>query len=151
MDGRRHPARELGDGLEDPAVARAAAEVAVEAPLDLLLVRAQLAVLEQGADREQHPRRAEAALERGVAGERLLEPLELGPLGEPLDRRHLAPARVGGEVAARADRQAVDEHRARAADLDVARALRAGQPERVAEEVEQQLLRLDLAHDRARR
>ena len=65
-----------------------------------------------------------------MPGEGLLEPLELGPLGEPLDRRHLAARRVDGEEAARADRQAVDEHRARAADLDVARALRAGQPER---------------------
>src|SRR3954447_26165575 len=82
-----------------------------------------------------------------MAGESVLAPLELGPLGEPFDRRDLAPARDDCEVTARADREAVDEDRACAADLHVARALRAGKPERVAEDVEQQLLRLDLPHD----
>src|SRR5581483_9888296 len=135
------------DRLQDPPVAGAAAQVAGQGVLELLLVRRQLAVLEQRADGEQHPGRAEAALERGMAGEGVLEPRELRSLGEALDRRHLAAGGVDREVAARADRQAVDQHRARAADLDVAGALRPGQAERVAEEVEQQLLRLDLADD----
>ena len=39
---------------------------------------------------------------------------------------------------------AVDEHGAGAADLDVAGALRAGEPQSVAQHVEQQLLRLDV-------
>ena len=57
------------------------------------------------------------------------------------------PCGVGGEEAARADRLAVDEHRARAAHLHLARGLRALQVEAIAQEVEQQLLRLDLPHD----
>ncbi len=62
---------------------------------------------------------------------------------------HLAALGVGREEAAGADRAPVDEHRAGAADLDVAGALRAGEPELVAQDVEQQLLRLDLADDGA--
>src|SRR5207248_2532834 len=58
---------ELGDGLQDAAVARAAAEVAGEAPLDLL-VADELAAFEESADGEEHAGRAEAALQRGVAG-----------------------------------------------------------------------------------
>ena len=74
-----------------------------------------------------------------------------GSLGQPLDRRHLAAVRVRGEIAAGADGQPVDEHGAGAADLDVAGALGAGQAEPVAEQVEQQLLRLDVADDLAAR
>src|SRR5581483_9254564 len=48
------------------------------------------------------------------------------------------------------DRDVVDEHRARAAHLDVARALGAGEAQTVAQDVEQQLARLHLeAHGRA--
>ena len=61
----------------------------------------------------------------------------------------LFPVGVGGEVAARADGEAVDQDGACAAHLHVARALGAGQPERVAEEVEQQLLRREVADDLA--
>ena len=75
--------RELGDGLEDPPVPGAAAEVPGEVVLDLLLA-AELAVLEQSGDGQQHARRAEAALQRGVPSEGVLESLELGPLGETL-------------------------------------------------------------------
>src|SRR5262249_22729043 len=123
---------ELGDRLEDPAIAGASAEVPGEFVLDRLLVD-EIALLEQRADGEQHPRRAKAALERGVAGEDLLEAGELRPLGETFDRRHRLTVSVGGEVAARADRQPVHQHRAGAADLDVARPLGTGQAERVAE------------------
>ena len=98
---------------------------------------------EQAVHREQQPRRAEAALDGRVLGERLLEPRELGQLGEPLDRQHLAAVGVGRERAARAHRQAVEQHRARAAHLHLAGALRAGQPLVLAQEVEQQPVRLD--------
>ena len=97
-----------------------------------------------------HAGRAEAALERRVARERVLEPLELGPLAQ--DPRWSAPRgpppRRRGR--SRRHRPPVHEHRARAAHLDVARALGAGQPEPVAQEVEQQLLRLDLDDRRDR-
>ena len=82
-----------------------------------------------------------------MAREGILEPCELVPLGETLDRQHFAAFRVGCQEAAGGHGTAVDEHRARAAHLHLARALGAGQPETVAQKVEQQLLRLDLAND----
>ena len=120
---------ELRDSFDDRAVPGAAAEVAGEALLDPLLA-VEAAVLEEGADREQHPRRAEAALERSVAREGVLEPGELRPLGESFDRRHLPAFDLHGEHAARADREPVDEDGAGAADLHVAGALRAVSPSR---------------------
>ena len=86
---------------------------------------------------------------RRVPGERLLEALELGLLGESFDRRHLPPCRVGGEVAARADREGRRRGRCRrrrpAPRTSVFAPVRA---RRVAEEVEQELLRRDVAGDR---
>src|SRR6185312_9516219 len=130
--------RELGDRLEDAPVTGATAEVAGQSVLDLLLA-AELAVLEQRVDGQEHARRAEAALQRGVAGEDVLHPGELRLLGEALDRGHVLSVSIRGQVAARADGKPVDEDRAGAADLNVARALRPRQPERVSEQVEQQL------------
>ena len=80
--------------------------------------------------------------------ERLLELREPLLLAQPLDRQDVAPVRVGGEQAAGADGLAVEQHGARAAHLHLAGGLRALQVEAIAQEVEQQLLRLDLAHDR---
>ena len=91
-----------------------------------------------------HGRRAEAALERRVARERLRDALERVALAEALDGGHLAPVGLGGEIGAGADRLAVHQHGAGAADLDVARALRTGEPQAVAQDVEQQLVRFDL-------
>ena len=64
--------------------------------------------------------------------------------GEPLDGADLGA--VGGrrEHQARADRRAVDEHRAAAADAVLAPDVRAGEPELVAEHVREQVARLDL-------
>src|SRR5579872_2170608 len=118
---------------EDRAVARAAADVALEAVADLLL-GAQLAGVAQALERQQQAGRAVAALQRRVAHEGVLELRELGGLREALDGQHRASARLDGEVGARAHRPAVDQHRARAADLDVAGALRAGQSEPLAQE-----------------
>ena len=73
---------------------------------------------------------------------------ELGLLGQPLDRRHVAELGVHGQRAAGAHGLPVEQHGARPADLHVARALRPRQAEAVAEEVEQQLLGRHLAHDR---
>src|SRR5205085_6680028 len=98
------------------------AEVAGQAALDLLLA-VELARLEQRGDREQHPRRAEAALQSSVAREGLLEPLELGPLREPLDRQDVRAGGVRREEAAGADGLPVDEHGAGTAHLHVAGAL----------------------------
>src|SRR6185503_19150282 len=101
--------RRLLDRLDDVVIPGAAAEVALEAEADLLLGGAR--VLLQQRDRGHHEaRRAEAALERVVLVERLLDGVELAPgAGEALDRRHLGAVRLDGEHRARLDRLAVEE------------------------------------------
>ena len=76
--------------------------------------------------------------------EGVLQPLELGPLRQPFDRQHLTARGVGREEAAGRDRPSVHQHRADPARLYVAGALRACQPQSIAKEVKQQLLRLHL-------
>ena len=61
------------------------------------------------------------------------------PSGEPLDRHDLVPVRLRGEHEARADERAVQQHGARAALALLARVLRPGQPEPLAEREEQAL------------
>jgi len=110
---------------------------------DLLDAR-QLARLQKRVHREQHAGRAEAALKSRMAREGVLEPFELGSLGQPLDGQHLAPLGVSREEATGRDRSSVYQHGARPAGLHVAGPFRAREPQSIAEEVEQQLLRLDL-------
>src|SRR5581483_8320075 len=57
------------DGLEDVPVARAAADVALQRLLDLVVGRARVVAQERGRA-HQHPRRAVAALKRVVILER---------------------------------------------------------------------------------
>jgi len=82
---RNFPGR--NDGLNDVPVARAAADVALETDLDLLLARARV-LGEQCGRAHQHPGGAVAALERVVVGERLLEGRQL-VVRQSLDGRHL--------------------------------------------------------------
>ena len=90
------------------------------------------------------PRRAEAALERVLLVERLLHRVQLVALGEPLDRRDLAAVGLHGEHGARLHRLAVEQHGARPAGRRVAADVRAREPELVAQEVHEQLPRLDV-------
>src|ERR1019366_7812874 len=134
--------RELARGFEDRAIAGATTQIAVEAVADVLL-GLQLAGVAQALDRQQQTRRAIAALQRGVAYECRLELGELRRLCETLDCQDLSTVRLDGEVGARAHGSAIHEHRAAAAHLHVAGALRPGQAEPLAQEVQQELLRLD--------
>src|SRR5262245_58045409 len=144
---RLHPG-ELADGLEDPLVPRAAAEVPGEALPDVL-DGPELPCRDERLRGEEHARRAEAALESRVARERVLEPGELLALREAFDRQDITAVRVGGQRAARTHRSSVEKNRARSADLHLAGALRAGQAEPVAEQVEEQLTGLDRERARA--
>ena len=130
------------DRVDDRRVARAAAEVPGEHVDDLLAGRA--AAREEVVGRDQDPGRAEAALERVVALERLLERRQRRRPGERLDRLDRRPVDLHGEEAAAAHRDAVEADGARAADAVLAADVRAGQPEAVAEEVGQQQPRLDV-------
>ena len=64
---------------------------------------------------------------------------------ERLDGRHRGPVGLHGEQAAAAHRDAVEEHRARAADAVLAADVRAGQAQPVAKEVGEEQSRLDRA------
>src|SRR2546428_8898964 len=76
------------DGLDDVLVAGAAAEVALERLPHLVLARRGI-LLEQGHGGEHHPRGAEAALQRVLLVEGLLDRVQLPVLREALDRRQL--------------------------------------------------------------
>ena len=73
------------------------------------------------------------------------------PAAEALDRDDLVAVGLRGQHEARADERAVEEHRARAAFALLARVLRAGQAEPLAERVEQALARPDVGLAAARR
>ncbi len=59
---------------------------------------------------------------------------------EALDREHLAPVHLPGEHETRVDRLAVHDHRARATVTHVAAQFRPGQPEMLAQELQQRRL-----------
>ena len=89
------------------------------------------------------PAGAEPALECVVTSERLLQRRQRALTRDRLDRLDLAAVDLHGEQAAAAHRDAVDEHRAGAADAVLAADVGAGQPQVMAEEIRQQEPRLD--------
>src|ERR671934_273475 len=138
------PHRRRVDGLDDVLVAGAAADVPLEPAPDLRLgqpVAVRAEELDAGHD---HSRRAEAALERVALPERLLQRMQLAVARETLDRRDLAAVGQNRERGARLHREPVEVDRAGAANRRVAADLRPGEPEVVAEEVDEQRPRLDL-------
>ena len=109
-------------------VAGAAADVAGDRLADLRLVGAGSS--RRNARRgHQDARRAEPALQGVVLAERLLQRVRSSPLGEALDGRDLGAVGLDGEHQARADRPAVDDHRAGAADAVLAAEVGPGEPE----------------------
>ena len=97
---------------------------------------------ERGA-RDHEARRAEAALQRVLLDEGLLQRAHLLRRAEALDGRDLVPLGVGREHQAGLHRLAVEQHRAAAAAAAVAHLLGARQVEVVAQRVEQRDARLD--------
>src|SRR5213593_4390474 len=85
------PARDMPHRAHDPVVPRAAAEVPGQADPDLLVTRFRV-VAEQRRRRNEHPGRAETALDPPFDEERRLQRAQCLPVGETLDGRHL-PAR----------------------------------------------------------
>ena len=133
----------LLDRLDDVHVAGAAAEVAADPLADLRLGRVGV-LAEQPGGLHDHPRGAEAALEAVLVPERLLERMEGGAVGHALDGPDLAAVGLDGEHRARLGALAVDVDGARAAVARVAADVGAGQPEVVAQEVDEQEARLDV-------
>ena len=139
LDGR------VTDRIDDVLVAGAAAQVPRERLADLELVfdfRALPHHIQRG---HQHPRSAEAALQRVVIAERPLKGVQLAGLGEALHGRHLRAVGLNGEQQARPDRLAVEQYRARPANPVLATEMRAPERKPVAENVRQMLARLDFA------
>ena len=100
----------LGRGshrLPDVLVAGAAAEVALQSPLDLLVGGRRVLLQEIGGGHDETGS-AEAALQAVLVPERLLHGVEGAVLGQPFDRRHLLPVCLDREDAARLHRLAVD-------------------------------------------
>src|SRR5262249_14059423 len=118
------------DRLDDPLVARAAAEVAAQCVPDLLVARRAVAG-EEIRRRQDHPRRAEAALEPVVLDERALDRVQFAVAPEAFDGGDLTSLGLPGENRAALRRPAVDEDRAGPALARVAADVRACQAEPV--------------------
>ena len=84
-----------------------------------------------------------------MAAERLLQSVERRVGGERLDRLDVAAVDLHREQAAAAHGDAVDEHRAGAADTVLAADVRARQPEPMTDEVREEQPRLDSLVHRA--
>ena len=96
------------------------------------------------ARRDEDPGSTEAALERVVPAERILERGQRTVSGEALDGHELRAVDLCREEETRADGRAVESHRARAADTVLATHVRAREAEPVAEEVGEENARFDL-------
>src|SRR5579859_1017987 len=139
-----HPLRGAGlHGLHDAVVAGAAAQVAVEPLADLVLGRPGL-VLEEVDRREDHARRAEAALQTVVLAKSLLHRVQLAVAREALDGGHLRAVRLDGEHRAALHGATADQHGARAALAGVAADVRAREREALAQELDEEHLGLDV-------
>ena len=99
---------------------------------------------QHGFGGEDKARRAESALDRGLIDERLLDRVKALWSRQTFDGLDRPALGLVGQGAAGTDGRAIEEHRAGAADLGIARALGAGQPQSVAQKIEQNRPRLDL-------
>ena len=104
-------------------------------------------MLQQRVGVHDHARRAVAALEAAVFQERALKRAELALPGEPLDRRDLPAFDVFECRLARAERLAVRDHGAGAADPGAAAVLGAGEREVGAQHPEQRAVVLGLERE----
>src|SRR5713226_8474618 len=119
----------------------AAAEIACQRPLDLVLAR-PLVPVEQGLGMQDHAVDAIAALHRLILDERFLQGIRIGRGAEALERSDSAFSRVADRKRARTYRLAVDMHGAGTALAKAAAEARAMQSEIVAQGVQKRHLRV---------
>ena len=134
----RRAAARVAHRLQDPAVAGAPAEVPGDRLAHFELARIGTA-REQVVHGHHESGRAEAALHGAGGDERLLDVGERGVVGDGFHRRDLGVFERRREHEARAAQHAVDKHRAGATLPLLARVLRAGKPESLAQHVQQTL------------
>src|SRR5262249_52324008 len=132
------------NGLDDLVVARAAAQVAGDAVPDLLVRRIGMP-LQEVARAHQHAGRAEAALQAVLLPEALLQRVERAALCQTLDGLDGAAVGLDGEDGAALHGATVEADGAGAAARRVATDVRTGQPEVLADEVDEQRAGADLA------
>ena len=141
---RAQPFGGVEGGGDDALVAGAAAEVAGDRDPHLLLGRIGIVAQELG-QRGQHARRAEAALQAVIVAERLLQRIELvGARREPSTVVISWPSACTASIRQERAGQAVEQDRAGAADAVLAAEMRAGEAERVAQEIGERQPHLDL-------
>src|SRR5262245_35018180 len=130
-----HPLH-AGCGFHDSGERAAAADIPVEAALDLRGRRVRIFFDE--VHRGPHEaRRAEAAHQGVAVAEGLLHRVQRRAVGEAVHGANLLALHFDGQRRTRVRRLAVDDHRAGAADAAVAAALVAGDVGLVADRVEQ--------------
>ena len=115
-------------------IAGAAAVIARKVLADLRAIRLRL-LPQQVLRRDQHARRAVAALQRIALAERVLQIGDLAAVGQPFDRFHCTTIRLHGQRQAGAHDLAIEAHGAGAADAMLATDMGAGETEVVAQEV----------------
>ena len=137
------------DGLDDLAVAGAAADIARDRLDDVLAGRAS-GVLQQRMRGQDHAGRAIAALQAVGFAERILEHAEFARRRrEAFDGRDLVAVGLHREHQAGPHRLAIEQHRAGAADAVLAAGMGADQEQILAHGVEQRLARFDVDVARA--
>src|SRR5439155_8091964 len=144
---RHHFRGSVHHRLDDLVVPGAAAEIARQPVADLGLGRVGIP-LEQGLRGGGGARRADAALERGVLEELLLEGMERLAGGHALGGLDRPSGHLAAEDEARADEAPVKRDAAGPTVARGAALLAPGQVERVAKHVEQRVLRLAEELDR---
>src|SRR3954471_24431928 len=132
------------DRAHDRRVSGATADLPGDRDPDLLVGGIRIAV-QQCPRREDHPRRAEPALQPVHLMESLLHGVQAAVVLEAFDRGDLVALGGRRQHRARLRRLAVPQPHARPAVGGVVAPMRPGQPELVAQEVDEQQPRLDVA------
>src|SRR5262249_54236829 len=122
-------------------------EIAFQLVADQILRRLGIP-LEHLVRGQDHPGRAEATLEPVLLPEPLLDRMQLAVLGQPFDRHDLGAVALDGEERARLHRLTVHDDGARAALARVATDVGAGEPDVLADVVDEQEAGLHLVTDR---
>ena len=126
---------------EDAFIPRTAAQVAPHVVFDLFLSRRRI-VLQQRLRRQDHPGRAEAALQPAVLDKGLLNGMQGVALGPP-SIVNSAALRASKASMVQALWTAVEQHSTGAADLHVTGLFRARQAEPIANEFDQRQVGLN--------
>src|SRR5215472_12548863 len=141
MSARPHFRGSVHHRSDDLVVPRAAAEIARQ-PVPDLRLRRILSALEERLRRHDEPGRADAALQRRMLEELLLDGVQRLAGGHALDGLDGASAHLAPEHEARADQPPVEQDAAGPAVARRAALLAPRQVQRVAEHVEERVLRL---------